>query len=243
VVTLFGYCLSLEGFMETILKQHKELLAQVDDWFSRCVNLYPEKISCKSGCSACCRSTFDITLLDAYYLKLGFDAVPDAVKEKVLKKCRERLGEMREHWPELDHPYILNYRPEEDWELLMPEEDETPCVLLGDDGRCLVYDNRPMTCRLHGIPFIDTTGEEMHDDWCTMNFMGEDPLQLTGLRAPFDEMFRREVALFRDFTGEMFQKRMSELDTLIPTALLTDFGGFDWKNWLGGFTPFAEGSD
>lgn len=226
--------------MEQILKRHRALLAQVDAWFARSMELYPEKISCRSGCSACCRSLFDITLLDAYYLKLGFDALPAEIKETVRKKAVERLQLMRGEWPEFDHPYLLNYRPEEEWEPLMPEEDETPCVLVGEDGRCLVYENRPMTCRLHGIPLVDSGGELMHDDWCTMNFVDEDPLELEGLNAPFDEMFRQEVALFRDFTGELLKKRMSELDTFIPTALLIEFDSFDWAGWLPDFRPYED---
>ena len=229
--------------MKKIVQQYKELLEQVDSWFVRSMDLYPEKIACQSGCSHCCRSIFDITLLDAYYLKLGFDALPAQTRERVLKKAQERLKLMREHWPEFDHPYVLNHRPDEEWEPLMPEEDETPCVLLGDDGRCLVYANRPMTCRLHGIPLIDTDGELMHDDWCTMNFTDGDPVELEDLRAPFDAMFRQEVSLFRDFTGELLKQRMSELDTFIPTALLIEFESFDWQGWLRDFTPFDNGDD
>jgi Fe-S-cluster containining protein len=226
--------------MEQILEKYRQLLAQVDAWFARSMALYPDKIACKSGCSACCRSLFDITLLDAYYLKLGFDALPVETREMVRQKCQERLRLMRAEWPEFDHPYVLNHRPEEEWEPLMPEEDETPCVLVGEDGRCLVYENRPMTCRLHGIPLIDTDGELMHDDWCTMNFVGEDPLQLEGLSAPFDAMLHQEVALFRDFTGVLLKKRMSELDTFIPTALLIEFQSFDWAAWLNDFKPFDD---
>jgi len=143
--------------MKKILQQYQELLEQVDGWFSRSTELYRDKVSCRSGCSACCRSLFDITLLDAYYLKQGFDG-----------------------------------------------------------------------------------GELMHDDWCTLNFVDGDPLELGGLSAPFDAMFRQEVALFRDFTGELLKKRMSELDTFIPTALLVQYESFDWQSWLGDFKPHDD---
>ncbi|HJV64699.1 MAG TPA: YkgJ family cysteine cluster protein [Geomonas sp.] len=209
--------------MEAVLVKFRELLSQVDAWFASCLELYPDKISCRTGCPGCCRGLFDITLLDAYYLRLGFDKLPAEVRAKVLAKVDERLGIMRGQWPEFDQPFLLNYRPEEDWELLMPEEDETPCVLLGEDGRCLVYEHRPMTCRLHGIPFVDVSGEVMHDDWCTENFVGEDPLVLPGLSAPFEAIFRQEVELFRQFTGILLGERIRELDTFIPTALVIDF--------------------
>lgn len=223
--------------MKRTVQNYQELLQQIDRWYSLSIERYPELIACQSGCSGCCRSVFDITMLDAYLLKLGFDRLPAEVREQVLAKCQARLDLMREQWPEFLHPFVLNQRPEEDWEALMPDEDETPCVLLDENGRCLVYENRPMTCRLHGLPLIDVTGEVLHDEWCTLNFTDRDPLELEGLRAPFDAMIRQEVALVRDFTQALLGKRMSELDTFIPTALLIDFAGLDWQEWLRGFTP------
>jgi len=214
--------------MERLLKQQQALLSLVDSWFAKSMRRYPDKIACRDGCSGCCRALFDITLLDAYYLRFGFESLPAEVKDAVRQKCLSRLASLREKWPEFDHPYLLNYRPEEEWQLLMPEEDETPCVLLGDDGRCLVYQHRPMTCRLHGLPLIDTDGGVMDDEWCTLNFTDEDPLALPGLAAPFDEIFREEVALFRAFTEKLLGKEISELDTFIPTALLIDFDKIEW---------------
>lgn len=218
--------------MQEILNQYEGLLRQVDAWFARCSERYPEAIACQSGCSSCCRGLFDITILDAYYLKVGFDQLDDEVKAGVLENCRERLAWMQGIWPDFDHPYLLNYRPEEEWEALMPDEDETPCVLLGADGRCLVYEHRPMTCRLHGIPLIDVCGEVMHDEWCTMNFAGLDPLAMEGLSAPFDALFATEVALLRGFTEELLKRRMSEVDTFIPTALLIDYRDPKREGWL-----------
>jgi len=223
--------------MERSVQNYRELLQQIDRWFARSMASYPEQIACRSGCSSCCRSLFDITMLDAYVLRLGFDRLPAQTRELVLEKCRARLDLMRQQWPGFQHPFVLNSLPEEDWEMLMPDDDETPCVLLDQNGRCLVYENRPMTCRLHGLPLVDTTGEVLHDEWCTLNFTDSDPLELEGLRGPFDEIIRAEVALIRSFTDKLLGRRISQLDTFIPTALLIDFAHFDWRGWLNGFTP------
>ena len=209
--------------MEDILKQYASLLAEVDAWFKRCSELYPDRIACAKGCSECCRALFDITILDAATLKNGFDKLPEEVRSSVRSRAEERLQQIRSIWPEFAHPYLLNHRPESDWEELMPEEDETPCVLLDSNGRCLVYESRPMTCRLHGLPLVDVSGEVMHDEWCSNNFPGVDPLLLEGLRADFDRILRDEVALDRLFTEQLLGKVVYECDTLIPTALLIDF--------------------
>jgi hypothetical protein len=88
-----------------------------------------------------------------------------------------------------------------------------------------------MTCRLHGLPLVDLSGELLHDEWCTLNFIGENPLLLEGLRWEFTRLFKDELQLFRQFTHKLFNRCVNELDTFIPTALLIDFKGFDWERW------------
>ena len=221
----------MDTTIDDILVSYGLLLQEVDEWFGRCHNAHPEAIVCRRGCAECCRSLFDITLLDACYLKKGFDGLPSTVRKTTLIKARKQLHRLRAIWPDLDSPYILNYRHEEEWHELMPDDDETPCLLLGADGRCLVYDHRPMTCRLHGIPLLDSSGEVMHDEWCTLNFAGLDPLSMPELQWEFRRHFEAELSLFRVFTDKLLGKRVSELDTFIPLALLQDFTGFDWRGW------------
>lgn len=214
-----------------ILGAYGALLREVDQWFNRCQTALPQQIICGQGCSGCCRALFDITLLDAWHLQRGFQLLPPATQAVIHGKARLRLAQMRRQWPEFAAPYLLNYRPEADWEQLMPDEDETPCAFLDDAGRCLVYDYRPMTCRLHGMPLVDLSGEVMYDEWCTENFPDADPLDLPQVRAPFAAMFQQEVALMQQFTLLLFGHGLGELDTFIPLAALVDYETFDWTSW------------
>jgi Fe-S-cluster containining protein len=217
--------------MTDILNCYGSLLQEVDEWFGRASISSGSAVSCRTGCSACCRGLFDITLLDACYLKSGFDTLDNLTQKMVLARAGERLVTLQALWPEFTPPFILNHRPEEEWEDLMPEEDDTPCVLLGTDGTCLVYEYRPMTCRLNGIPLIDISGEVFFDEWCTLNFIGNDPLAQESLRWAFRSHFRTELELFHLFTKQKIGHAVNELDTFIPTALLVDFVNFDWRGW------------
>ena len=209
--------------MTELLKQYGKLLSEVDIWFSRSMDRYPEHILCGKGCSGCCRGLFDITLLDACYLQRGFNLLPLDIRINVSRIAKERVDSIRKLWPEFDQPYLLNHRSEDDWQQIMPEDDETPCLLLDDSGNCLIYEYRPMTCRLHGLPLVDISGEVMHDEWCTENFRKVDPLQLEGLRAEFERMLQEEVRLDRMMSIELFGTVIFELDTLIPAAMLINF--------------------
>jgi Fe-S-cluster containining protein len=181
-------------------------------------------MACTRGCSACCRGLFDITVLDALYLRRGFDQLPEKVRHSVRLKARNRLDALTARWPAFEAPWILNRIPEAEWDAMMPEEDETPCPLLSEQGTCLVYDHRPMTCRLNGIPLIDTSGENLFDEWCTMNFVDTDPMSLPDLRHPFNDLFAQELLLFRELTRRVLGEAISELDTMIPAAVFIDTG-------------------
>jgi Fe-S-cluster containining protein len=213
-------CGGAAGSKAVLLDRYGALLREVDVWFRRCLEKHFDQINCRDGCSACCRGLFDITLLDALYLKQGFDRLPDRQKRSILPDASARLEALSRINPQFREPWILNGIPEAEWELLMPEDDETPCLLLSENGGCLVYDYRPMTCRLNGIPLIDFSGEELFDEWCTMNFVDQDPRRFEDLRFGFTELFAQELLLFQEVTRSMTGTQYNEIDLFIPGAIV-----------------------
>lgn len=214
-----------------ILSDYATLLQQGSERFGAACSAYPEDIRCGRGCSGCCRGLFDITLLDALTLRAGFEALPSAERAEIAAAAAEQLVRLSSLWPDFALPFILNTRPDTDWELLMPEADESPCVFLSGAGDCRVYQYRPMTCRLHGFPLVELNGELIDEGWCTENFTDSDPLQLSALRAPYMDLFRGEVRLTRRLTQQLLAVPLNELDTLIPCVPLVDYGRFDWRAW------------
>lgn len=205
-----------------IIERYRQLLTQVDAWFAQCLTVAPEQIACARGCSGCCRGLFDITLLDAALLQSGFIKLPEALRRQVLERVTDRLDQLQRMWPQFQPPYILNRLPHQQW-MNMPEDDLTPCPLLGEDGLCMVYSSRPLTCRLHGLPNIDVSGEIFSADYCSLNFVDCDPALLPALRGQFRQLFQQEVELLAQFSELLTGRCQTELDTFIPTALIIDF--------------------
>ena len=208
--------------MNMLLDRYGSLLGKVDAWFRRCLEQHPDLIECRNGCSECCRGLFDITLLDAFYLKRGFDKLPEPLKTELVQSASLRLELLSGVNPAFVEPWLLNGIPEGDWDELMPEEDETPCLLLSETGECLIYNYRPMTCRLNGIPLIDVSGEELFDEWCTLNFTEEDPRRLGDLRFGFTELFAQELLLFQELVRLLTGTAQNEVDLFIPAAIVMD---------------------
>jgi len=217
---------AVEGFencaLDELLDRYGLLLNEVDNWFRECVSRYPRQIACRQGCSACCRGLFDITLLDALYLKRGVERLDEPLRSRVTSAANQRLHFLSSGFPAFAEPWLLNTIPENQWDELMPEDDQTPCLLLSEGGQCLVYEQRPMTCRLNGIPLIDTSGEELFDDWCTLNFVSKNPRRLAGLRFAFNKLFAQELLLFHELTRRLTGRAISEVDLFIPAAVVLD---------------------
>lgn len=214
-----------------IERTYRSLLGDVDEWFRRCLDAGETALACRGGCSACCRGLFDITLLDAFLLKDAFASLPRETREDILNKCRPRLGELQQRWPELKPPYLLNQLPGGDWED-MPEDDQTPCPLLDEHGFCLVYNSQPLSCRLHGLPNIDCSGEDFDGTICTLHKGNPLDLPEDVLRWRFREVFYEEIMIFRQFTRQLTGRPFAELDTFIPLALLADYEHVNWAKVL-----------
>jgi Fe-S-cluster containining protein len=204
--------------MNDLLNRYAGLLTEVDEWFRHCQRIHPDYIACGKGCSACCRGLFDITLMDALNCRRGFDLLSGEIQVTVRLASSKRLSDLTQIRPEFTTPWIINRIPEEQWHEIMPEDDGTPCVFLSNQGTCLIYDFRPMTCRLNGIPLIDVSGEGMSEEWCTLNFVGIDPEDVGDISYHFKELFTQELLLLRELTRRIYGNPVNELDTILPAV-------------------------
>jgi Fe-S-cluster containining protein len=103
--------------------RYRELTAKVDGFFARVRERHGADMRCGSGCDSCCRTRLTITGVEADALRAHVAAMEPA--------ARARLAEVARR------PY---------------DPSDMRCAALEDDGRCLVYDARPIVCRSHGAP-------------------------------------------------------------------------------------------
>jgi Fe-S-cluster containining protein len=102
-----------------------ELIRIVDAALAEAARRSGAWLVCRPGCCDCCLGPFEITLLDAQRLRLGFAELRERDPEKA-RQVRERAY---------------------DW----TGNDEEPCPALDPaTGTCDLYSARPMICRVFG---------------------------------------------------------------------------------------------
>jgi Fe-S-cluster containining protein len=125
---------------------------EADALFERIRSDFPDLVVCREQCSSCCHALFDLSLVEALYLNARFRQrmAPGKERSAILdgadKADREAARVKRRIFHES--------REDRDSNDILAEAAAVKlrCPLLGDDERCRLYDARPITCRLYGVP-------------------------------------------------------------------------------------------
>ena len=139
--------------LEPYFEKYEALVKQVDAVFEKVQEEHADCVTCKAGCDDCCYALFDLTLIEALYIKKKFDLV---FKEKARQSLLERANVADRD------VYRLKRQAHKDHSEGKPEHEileemasqRVRCPLLNDDSHCDLYENRPITCRLYGIPTV-----------------------------------------------------------------------------------------
>jgi len=132
-------------------EQYEALSKMADDIFKRLKEEYPDCVTCEIKCADCCHALFDITLIEAIYLNSQFTTkIQGREREQLVEKANRADREVHKIKRKA-HKAVQSGKIEDD--ILMDlAEERCRCPLLNDKDLCDLYEHRPITCRLYGIP-------------------------------------------------------------------------------------------
>lgn len=131
---------------ERLAGQLVQLRSRVDAHFEAAVARSPEAFTCRSGCDSCCHQRFSVFEVEATPIRQAL--VELETRDPALR------AQVRAQGHDADLPH---------------------CALL-IDGRCSVYDQRPLICRSHGLPIaVAGDGPALEIDHCPLNFTKTPP--------------------------------------------------------------------
>ncbi len=138
--------------LHVVFRDYETLTARTDELFERVRAQFPAEVACTAGCSDCCHAMFDLSLVEAMALNRAFNARFGfgAARSAVL----EAAGDADRAATRLKRHYFQRAKQGATDEEILREaaRDRLRCPLLGPDDRCVLYEQRPVTCRLYGVP-------------------------------------------------------------------------------------------
>jgi Fe-S-cluster containining protein len=126
-------------------------------------------MQCGRGCAQCCHGLFDISLPDALLLAEGYRSLPLFSQKEVRERALNINAQIVRECRALESPYLLNAISQEKIDDLADMHANARCPFLSELNACLIYEQRPLACRLEGIPMVDCA-DGLFGDWCKLNF-------------------------------------------------------------------------
>ncbi len=145
--------------LSDIFSRYEALVAEVDAIFAHVRKNHPDCVICEAGCSDCCHALFDLSLVEAMYINQAFAKKIPYSKER--SDILSNAADLDRKTVRMKREFYKASKDGQSAEDIMAEAAKIrmPCPLLDADSRCILYENRPITCRLYGVPLnINGTG-------------------------------------------------------------------------------------
>ncbi|MBW1616785.1 MAG: YkgJ family cysteine cluster protein [Deltaproteobacteria bacterium] len=132
-------------------KEYENIVATADNAFEQVKQAYPECMSCRINCADCCYAVFDIGLIEALYINWHFnDKIGGANRDFIIGKAN-KADRKAYQLKKRAYKEVKDGKNEQEVVVKMSLE-RIECPLLTEYKLCALYDYRPITCRLYGIP-------------------------------------------------------------------------------------------
>ncbi len=141
-------------------ENYKSILELADRHFASVMQSQPQNLQCGAGCSLCCYGLFEIGSGDVPVIAEGLAAMHPSRRRKVIRRALEIVESS-------EHPNLRECSPDEK-EAFFDRTQSTPCPNLDDEGKCMMYEHRPLVCRTFGLPLRE--GRKYIGDICELNF-------------------------------------------------------------------------
>ncbi len=135
--------------LDRLFEKYAALVLRADTAFGNVLRDHAGQVRCKAGCSDCCHAVFGLFPIEAAFLKERFARLPRkerrAALQRAVKSDRDllKLQERMKAIPGASQTDVQSLATE-----------RLRCPLLNEDQACILYPQRPITCRVYGIPTL-----------------------------------------------------------------------------------------
>lgn len=197
--------------------RYDALIDKADQAFAKIKDASGGRISCEKGCSDCCHALFDLSLVEAITLNHRFNQVFEGMERSNILAAADKADREVYKLKKTAFKMSEEGRPVEEI-LETIAKARVRCPLLSDQDACLLYESRPLTCRLYGAP--QAIGGQAKTCPKT-GFTAGEKIPVINVEKLQDEMMRISADLVRDLPTK--NRNMGDMLVPLSMALLTEY--------------------
>lgn len=197
--------------------KYEAIRDMADQAFARVQKEFPDGVKCQIKCADCCHALFDLTLIEAIYINHRFNQTfQDGKREALLE--RSNRADRKTHMIK-KKAFQDKKSGKNDVEILMQlARERVRCALLNDEDKCDLYEYRPITCRLYGVP---TSVEGISHTCGQSGFAAGQKYPTVNLDIIQQKLFEISAELVAQIKTKYI--KMAEILIPVSMAILTDY--------------------
>ena len=198
--------------------KYETLVQGVEQSIKQIRESHPEGIRCIPQCSDCCYAVFDLSLIESVYINYHFYQSLDKEKQEQVLERAEGADRKFYRIKRQLHKMMVQQNKKEEEALQLMAAERVRCPFLNESDLCDLYESRPVTCRVYGVP----TAIQGAGHTCGKSGFKEGVLYPT---INLDRINQRLFGLSEEMLREIGSKEQRLQMRLLPlsTSLLTDY--------------------
>jgi len=166
---------------------------KADHLFHTIQEKYPLSVKCRIHCCDCCHAVFGVFPIEAAYINYHFNHLERKIRRDVLRRAEKAEADVLRAKDKLkafdDKPQMKVYGL---------GKQRVRCPLLTEREECVLYEKRPIICRIYGVPFSLMTGDKERSYVCNISgFQEKVTYPTVKLYKIYGELCRLSEELFK----------------------------------------------
>lgn len=197
------------------------LFRQTTEWFDRARAALLGEVPCREGCHRCCIGLFPVTLLDRRSVLAGLRSLPEEHRRAIRANAAAQAETLTAAAPRLTDTPLIDGWTDVEVDRLVERYRDLRCPALLENGRCAIYEYRPLACRSMGIP---TDDGHIVEGACEIQSFVPIRRLPASLREEEDRLARSEA---EELAAERRRTKAGGEELLLPFAFLDVNAGCD----------------
>jgi Fe-S-cluster containining protein len=133
---------------ENLFSEYTNIARKADLLFKSIHEKYPMSVKCRVRCCDCCHAIFGVFPIEAAYINRHFNRLDRKARRDVLRRAEKAEAEMLKA---KDRLKVFEEDPK--MKVFGLGKQRVRCPLLQESEECVLYKNRPIICRVYGVPY------------------------------------------------------------------------------------------
>jgi len=150
--------------IEDLFSRYAEVARKADYLFKTIQEKYPLSVKCRLHCCDCCHAIFGVFPIEAAYINYHFNRLERKTRRDVLRRAEKAEAEVLRAKNVLK---VFDDKPQ--MKVYGLGKQRIRCPFLNDREECVLYERRPVICRVYGVPYSLKNGNKESSYVCSLS--------------------------------------------------------------------------